>query len=59
MLICPKCRNNNGALIEQWNHLRTQMDCYCNVCSHSWVEVFRDLPKENIIPKTLVKNKEA
>jgi hypothetical protein len=48
---CPACGNDNGSLIETTNHLRTQMNCHCQVCSKSWVHIFPNIPREDIIGK--------
>jgi uncharacterized protein YbaR (Trm112 family) len=55
MLICPKCKNDNQAMFDTWNHRREQMDVNCQICSHSYVEIHKGIPKENILPKEIRK----
>lgn len=47
---CLKCGNDNQRMFDTWNHLRHQMDVNCQVCAHSWVHIFKDVPPDNIIP---------
>lgn len=52
MIKCPHCGNENASLIETRNHRREQMDCHCQVCAKSWVEKFKNIPKEDLLPTT-------
>jgi hypothetical protein len=50
MIQCPNCGNDNPNLITTYGHRREQMDCQCEVCAKGWVEIFKAIPKEEILP---------
>lgn len=46
---CPYCGNIDGSLQSTSNHLRSQVNVMCEVCSRSWVHKFKEVNKEDII----------
>lgn len=54
-MICPKCSNDNLSMFDMWNHRREQVNVNCAVCGHSWVHIFPGVPKENLVPKEIIK----
>lgn len=55
MIRCPKCLNAIEGTIRTWNHRREQMNCFCLVCNTGWVHIFKDVPKEDLVPKEIKK----
>lgn len=55
MIKCPSCGEDNPSMIETTAHRREQVNCFCNSCSHSWVEIFKNIPKEDVLPKEIKK----
>lgn len=54
--MCPKCGNDNQMMFDFSDHRREQVTVNCQVCAHGFVHIFKNVPKENIIPSEVMKN---
>jgi len=54
-LVCPHCQNDNPNMITTYGHRRESMECQCEVCAKGWVEIFKEVKKEEIIPASMRK----
>ena len=46
---CPKCKNDDASMFDTYGHRREQMSVNCRNCSHSFVHVFIEVPKEILV----------
>ena len=55
MIKCPKCQNDNQSMFDLWNNRREQVDVNCKVCAHSWIHIYPEIPKENLLQRVVIR----